>query len=103
MTEKNFRMSAFQVYFGLLKHRYQILVNIRDHKLTKPLELKRKIFNKFKSNYRRNLQEKRDMTQADIHRTIKIQTICLKGISRYAKEHVKYQELKKKANYYYNL
>jgi len=36
MIENKFKICAFQVYFGLMKQRYNINKNIRDHKLRKP-------------------------------------------------------------------
>lgn len=80
MIENKFKMCAFQVYFGLMKQRYNINKNIRDHKLRKPYQLKIKVFNKFKSNYRRCLQKKRDFTLAVIHRTLNLQRVSFRAL-----------------------
>ena len=45
ITEKKFKMCAFRFYFGILKQRYVINKNIKEHKKTKPIDIKRKIFN----------------------------------------------------------
>lgn len=55
VTENKFKMCAFRVYFGMLKERYIINKNIKEHKQTKPFEIKKKILNKFKTNYRLGL------------------------------------------------
>jgi hypothetical protein len=36
VIENKFKMSAFQIYFGLTKQRYNINKNIRDHKVRIP-------------------------------------------------------------------
>ncbi len=72
VTENKFKMCAFRVYFGILKQRYVINKNIKEHKKTKPIDIKRKIFNKFKSYYRLGLQKKRDFTCAVIQRTLNL-------------------------------
>jgi hypothetical protein len=72
VIENKFKICAFQIYFGLMKQRYIINKNIRDHKFSKPKQVKIKVFNKFKSYYRRGLQKKRDFTCAVIQRTLKL-------------------------------